>query len=87
MVDLIKAISQAICDKPDEIDVVETAADTSSIIEVKVAKQDLGKMIGKHGQTAGAIRKIMYAASFKYKTNSGQNRRYQLEIIAKDGSK
>ena len=77
MKDLVASIAKSICDYPNDVDVKEIPGTASSIIEVKVNKQDLGKMIGKQGHTATSIRNIIYAASFKFK------KRYSLEILAK----
>ena len=82
MKNLVETIAKSICDHPNDVDVTETSATSSSIIEVRVHKQDLGKMIGKHGQTASAIRTIIYASSYNYKAPDGKPKRYSLEIIA-----
>jgi len=79
MINLIKTIAKELCDYPDDVEVKEIEATESSIIEVRVNKADLGKLIGKHGKTAGAIRTIMYAAAFKH----SKKKRYQLEIVNK----
>ena len=76
MKDLVTMIAQKIVDIPKQISVKELSGDASSIIELKCAKEDLGKLIGKHGNTAQSIRNIMYAASFKCK------KRYTLDISA-----
>lgn len=76
MKELLKHIAQTIVDDPDRVEVNEIEGNNSSIIEIKVAKEDLGKMIGKHGRTAQSIRNIVYAASFKY------DKRYTIEIMA-----
>jgi predicted RNA-binding protein YlqC (UPF0109 family) len=80
MKELVETIAKAICDHPDDVVVTETAASTSSIIDVLVHKDDLGKMIGKHGQTASAIRTIIYAASYNFKGDDGKAKRYTLDI-------
>ena len=77
MTDMIKIIAQTICDEPDVVDVKEILGEKSSILEVRVAQTDLGKMIGKNGRTAQSIRNLIFAASFKY------GKRYTLEIIAR----
>jgi len=76
MKDLILTIAKAICDKPELVEVNEIPSSSASIIEIKVAKEDLGKMIGKQGKTACSIRNIIYAVSFKFQ------KRYTLEILA-----
>jgi predicted RNA-binding protein YlqC (UPF0109 family) len=75
MKDLIKYIAQALVDKPDEVFVDEIAGNQTSVLELKVAKDDLGKIIGKQGRTARAMRTILSAASAKVK------KRTVLEII------
>lgn len=72
----IKTIAQEICEYPEDVIVTEIPAQSTSIIEVKVNKQDQGKMIGKRGKTADAIRTIIYSSSFKY------NKRFTLDIVA-----
>jgi predicted RNA-binding protein YlqC (UPF0109 family) len=73
--ELIKYIAQALVDYPDEVQVSEIEGSTTSVIELKVAKEDLGKVIGKQGRTARAMRTILSAASTKIK------KRAVLEII------
>ena len=67
MKDLIKYIAQALVDDPDQVEVSEVEGHQISIIELKVAKNDMGKIIGKQGRTAQAIRLILGAASAKVK--------------------
>jgi hypothetical protein len=75
MKELIKYISQALVDSPDKVEVTEVIGEQTSVIELRVAKEDLGKVIGKQGRTAKAIRTILSAASAKL------NKRSVLEII------
>jgi uncharacterized protein len=75
MKELIKYIAQALVDNPDEVDVSEVEGNQTSVLELKVAKEDLGKVIGKQGRTARAMRTILSAASAKIK------KRTVLEII------
>jgi predicted RNA-binding protein YlqC (UPF0109 family) len=75
MKDLIAYIAKALVDKPEEVVVTEIAGEQTSVIELKVAKEDLGKVIGKQGRTARAMRTILSAASTKI------NKRSVLEII------
>jgi uncharacterized protein len=75
MKDLIKYIAQALVDSPDEVSVAEVEGNQTSVLELKVAKEDLGKVIGKQGRTARAMRTILSAASAKVK------KRTVLEII------
>ncbi len=65
MKDLIKYISQALVDNPDQVEVTEVIGEQTSVIELRVAKEDLGKVIGKQGRTAKAIRTILSATSAK----------------------
>ena len=75
MKDLIAYIAKALGDKPEEVAVTEIEGEQTSVIELKVAKEDLGKVIGKQGRTARAMRTILSAASTKI------NKRSVLEII------
>jgi len=75
MKDLIAYIAKALVDKPEEVVVTEIEGEQTSVIELKVAKEDLGKVIGKQGRTARAMRTILSAASTKI------NKRSVLEII------
>ncbi len=75
MKDLIKFMAQALVDQPDQVEVAEVAGEQTSVIELRVAKEDLGKVIGKQGRTAKAMRTILSAASTKIR------KRTVLEII------
>ena len=75
MKDLISYIAQALVDRPEEVSVTEVEGNQTSVLELKVAKEDLGKVIGKQGRTARAMRTILNAASAKIK------KRTVLEII------
>ncbi|MBW1742649.1 MAG: KH domain-containing protein [Deltaproteobacteria bacterium] len=70
MKDLIKYIAQALVDDPEAVEVSEVEGEQTSVIELKVAKDDVGKIIGKQGRTARAIRTILSAASAKIKKRS-----------------
>jgi predicted RNA-binding protein YlqC (UPF0109 family) len=70
MKDLIAFIAKALVDKPEEVVVREIEGQQISVIELKVAKEDLGKVIGKHGRTAEAMRTLLAAASAKIKRRS-----------------
>jgi hypothetical protein len=70
MKDLITYIARALVDKPDEVQVSEVMGEQTSVIELKVAKEDLGKVIGKQGRTARAMRTILSAASTKVRKRS-----------------
>ena len=75
MKDLINYIAQALVDRPEEVSVTEVEGNQTSVLELKVAKEDLGKVIGKQGRTARAMRTILSAASAKLR------KRTVLEII------
>ncbi|HBH87158.1 MAG TPA: KH domain-containing protein [Syntrophales bacterium] len=75
MKDLIKYIAQSLVDNPDLVEVSEVLGEQTSVIELRVAKEDLGKVIGKQGRTAKAMRTILSAASTKLR------KRAVLEII------
>ena len=75
MKDLVTYIAKLLVDQPDLVKVTEVRGETTSVIELSVAKEDIGKIIGKQGKTATAIRTIMNATSQKMK------RRSVLEII------
>jgi predicted RNA-binding protein YlqC (UPF0109 family) len=75
MKDLIVAIVQAIVDRPEEVSVNEIGGDHTVVLELRVAKTDMGKVIGKQGRMAQAIRAILSAASGKAR------KRYLLEIM------
>jgi predicted RNA-binding protein YlqC (UPF0109 family) len=70
MKELIKYIAQALVDFPEQVEVSEVEGEQTSVIELKVAKEDLGKIIGKQGRTARSIRTILSAASAKIKKRS-----------------
>lgn len=67
---LIEMIAKALVDKPDEVEVTEVEGEQTTVIELKVAKEDLGKVIGKQGRTARALRTILSAASTKIRKRS-----------------
>lgn len=75
MKELICYIAKALVDKPESVEVKEVEGEQTSVIELKVAKEDLGKVIGKQGRTARAMRTILSAASTKIR------KRAVLEII------
>ncbi|THB74405.1 MAG: KH domain-containing protein [Desulfobacteraceae bacterium] len=75
MKELIEYIAKALVDNPDQVTVNEIQGDQTSVLELKVAKEDLGKVIGKQGRSARAMRTILSAASTKLK------KRTVLEII------
>ena len=65
MKDLIEYVAKSLVDDPDAVDVREVEGEQTSVIELRVAKEDLGKVIGKQGRTAKAMRTILGAASTK----------------------
>jgi predicted RNA-binding protein YlqC (UPF0109 family) len=73
--ELIEYIAKALVDNPDQVKVSEIEGEKTSVIELSVSKDDLGKVIGKQGRTARAMRTILSAASTKVK------KRAVLEII------
>jgi predicted RNA-binding protein YlqC (UPF0109 family) len=75
MKDLIKEIVQALVDRPDQVSVTEIEGESTTVLELRVAKSDMGKVIGKQGRNAQAIRTILSAACGKTR------RRYVLEIL------
>ncbi|MGX9365657.1 KH domain-containing protein [Desulfoplanes sp. PS50] len=72
---LIEYIAKSLVDYPDQVVVSEVEGEQTSVLELKVAKEDLGKVIGKQGRTARAMRTILGAASTKFK------KRAVLEIL------
>ena len=72
---LIEFMAKALVDKPESVSVLETDGEKTTIIELRVAPDDLGKVIGKQGRTARAIRTILNANATKLR------RRAVLEII------
>jgi len=75
MKELVQYLARQLVNNPDAVEVKETQGDTASVVELKVAKEDLGRIIGKQGRTAKSIRTILNAAA------SRANRKVVLEII------
>jgi hypothetical protein len=73
--ELIEMIAKALVDYPEQVEVTELEGEQTSVIELRVAKEDLGKVIGKQGRTARTMRTILSAASTKIR------KRAVLEII------
>ena len=73
--EVIEAIAKALVDSPDEVAVKEIDGETTTVLELRVAPQDLGKVIGKQGRTARAMRTLLRAAGMKLK------KRFVLEIL------
>ena len=70
MKELINYIAKALVDNPEQVEVSEVEGNRTSVLELKVAKEDLGQVIGKQGRTARAMRTILSAASAKLKKRS-----------------
>jgi hypothetical protein len=75
MKELIEYIAKSLVDQPDAVKVTEVESERTSVIELSVAKEDMGKVIGKQGRTAIAMRTLLSAASMQ------QKKRTILEII------
>ncbi|MCC7154442.1 MAG: KH domain-containing protein [Bryobacterales bacterium] len=73
--DLVEEIAKALVDIPDEVQVREVQGEQTTVLELRVAPSDLGKVIGKQGRTARSIRTLLGAAGMKL------NRRFTLEIL------
>jgi uncharacterized protein len=75
MKELIQYLAKSLVNHPEAVEVKETEGDTASVLELKVAKEDLGRIIGKQGRTAKSLRTLLNAAA------SRTNRRVVLEIV------
>lgn len=75
MKDLLEHMVQALVNEPDQVKIEEMAGDKMATFELRVAPDDLGKVIGRRGRTAGAMRQILSAAATK------QSKRAVLEIL------
>jgi predicted RNA-binding protein YlqC (UPF0109 family) len=75
MKELVQYLAKSLVTNPDAVEVKETQGETASVLELKVAKEDLGRIIGKQGRTAKSIRTILNAAA------SRANRKFVLEIV------
>ena len=75
MRDLVEEIAKALVDIPEEVSVREVQGEQVTVLELKVAPSDLGKVIGKQGRTARSVRTLLGAAGMKL------NRRFTLEIL------
>jgi len=73
--DLVSEIAKALVDIPEEVHVREVEGEQTTVLELRVAPSDLGKVIGKQGRTARSIRTLLGAAGMKL------NRRFTLEIL------
>jgi len=72
---LIEIMAKALVDLPEQVEVTEVVGENTTVIELKVAKEDIGKVIGKQGRTARAVRTVLNGASTKLR------KRTVLEII------
>ncbi len=72
---LVEDIAKALVDEPDQVTVTAVEEGDTTVLELKVAPNDIGKVIGKQGRTARSIRTLLGAASMKY------HKRYTLEIL------
>lgn len=75
MKELVQFIAQQLVNNPDAVEVKETQGETASVLELRVAKEDLGRVIGKQGRTAKSIRTILSAVAAR------KNRKVTLEIV------
>ena len=75
MAELVEAIARALVSKPDEVSVIQEGNDKDIVIKLSVAKDDIGKVIGKSGRIAKALRTVVKAAAIK------QNKRVTVEIV------
>lgn len=75
MLTLIESIAKAIVDKPDQVQVSEVEGESSIVIELRVAKEDIGKVIGKNGRTITAMRTILNAM------RAQKEKRHVLEVL------
>ncbi len=75
MKELLELIAKALVDNPEEVSVSEVGGEQTTILELRVAQEDLGKVIGKQGRTARAMRTLLSAAGTKI------GKRFHLEII------
>jgi len=75
MKELVEFLARQLVNNPDAVGVKETQGDTASVLELRVAKEDLGRVIGKQGRTAKSIRTILNAVA------SRTNRKVVLEIV------
>ena len=75
MKDLVQYLAKALVSNPDAVEIKESSNDGAQVLELKVAKEDLGRIIGRQGRTAKSIRTLLNAAA------SRDNRRVVLEIV------
>jgi hypothetical protein len=75
MRELVEQIAKALVDQPDKVSVREVQGEQTTVLELRVASEDLGKVIGKQGKTARAVRTLLAAAGMKVR------KRFVLEIL------
>ncbi len=75
MKELVDMIAKALVDQPEKVSVNEVDGEQTTVLELKVAQEDIGKVIGKKGRTARAIRTLLNASGMKL------NKRFVLEIL------
>ena len=75
---LVEYIAKSLVDRPDQVDVKEIEGEKTTILELRVAENDVGKVIGRHGRTAKAMRTVINAAATK------ESKRAVLEILESD---
>jgi len=75
MKELVEQIAKALVDQPDKVSVREVLGEQTTVLELRVATEDLGKVIGKQGKTARAVRTLLAAAGMKVR------KRFVLEIL------
>jgi uncharacterized protein len=76
--DLVREIARALVDEPDAVEVETVSREENTVLRLKVAPQDVGKVIGKQGRTARSVRTILGAVSMKV------HHRYTLDILEED---
>lgn len=76
--DLVREIAEALVDEPEAVEVESVARDENTVLKLRVAPQDVGKVIGKQGRTARSVRTILGAVSMKLR------HRYTLDILEED---
>ena len=75
MKELVQYLAKSLVNNPDAVEVKQTERDDASVVELKVAKEDLGRVIGRQGRTAKSIRTLLNAVATK------TNRKVVLEIV------
>ena len=78
MRELVEYIAKALVDKPEDVRVIETEGESITILEIQVAKEDIGKVIGREGRIANAIRTVVKAAGAK------KQKKVTVEILSGD---